>query len=518
MQLHPTRAAVDLTIAGIATVAVGLVAREAAIVAWGGAVLVGLAVARAVTLFSIAKIRAAGFEMLWRGEERVARVARGESVELEAEVRNRDSRAARYVQLRPVCSPNLRVLLDPTEGEVPAGGRLSVNVRIETPRVGQHGVHGLSLEVQGSPGLYEVPLTFANPFGVEVLPAAYATSLRSARGGRSRVNADSGRAGRLSGDGLDLRELREHQPGDSFKRIAWKASARRGKLMVRDYLREERDVVWLVVDASVELWAGAPGAAPLDVATDEAAAVAAFHLGRGDRVGLAVIGARELAWLEPDRGPRHAAQLMSALATSSATLDADRSDLDEHDVAIRVLEHLRPLDPAAAHGVRSRDIDRIARRAERARGRGPFASGEPFAESRRERILRRYLAAFAIGSPPRMEPERPKADACLAQTLTKLPRLKPRPSVVYLFSPAPEPSVRPVIHEAIAKFPRRRTELRWVASDFAAGLPKGGDVVEQAVGDAMAARSRIAELRGHAYLRRHGIHAVRPTARGSRRG
>jgi len=41
--------------------------------------------------------------------------------------------------------------------------------------------------------LFEVPLTFANPFGIEVLPTPYSVLVRSARGGRSRQQADEGR-------------------------------------------------------------------------------------------------------------------------------------------------------------------------------------------------------------------------------------------------------------------------------------------------------------------------------------
>src|SRR5512143_2296367 len=124
MHIHPTRAAVDLAAAGIVCVAVGMIAHEAAIVAWGGSLLIGLGIARAVTELGVARVRAAGFEMLWRTEPRVRRVGRGESFEIEAEVRNRDTRAARYVGLRVVHSPNLEVEVDPPEGEVPAGGRL----------------------------------------------------------------------------------------------------------------------------------------------------------------------------------------------------------------------------------------------------------------------------------------------------------------------------------------------------------------------------------------------------------
>jgi len=514
VHLHPTRAAVDLAVAGVVCVGVGLIARQAAVVAWGGALLVGLAVARAVTELGVARVRAAGFEMLWRSEPRVRRVARGEVVELEAEVRNRDTRAARYVGLRVVASPNLEVEVEPNEGEVPAGGRLLAIVRVQTPRVGRHGLHGLSLEVRGSPGLYEVPLTFANPFGIEVLPRPFALSMRSPRGGRSRVVAAEGRPGPLSGDGMELRELREHRPGDPLKRVAWKASARRGQLMVRDYEREERDVIWLLLDASVELWSGPPGKAPLDLAIDEVAAVAMRHLGRGDRVGLGVLGARRLAWLPPERGPGHGMTLLSTLAHAAATHDADRSDLDEVDVAMRVLEHMRPLDPRAAERVRSSDLDRVARRVDRVKARSPFPEAEVWAEAPRERLLRSYLAAFGMASPARLEAERPRTDARLAAALERVARDKPRASIVYVWSLAPDLAARPELARALTHFPRRSADLRWISLRLAPSIPKTGSDLMPAVGEAVAIRALVAQERGEHELRRQGVRVERPAPRG----
>jgi len=121
---------------------------------------------------------------------------------------NRDTLAARYVKLRALASPNLEVTIEPERGEVVAGGRLLVKVKVRCDRVGQHGVHGLALEVYGAPGMFEVPLTFANPYGLEVLPRPFATYLTQPRGGRSHLVAASGRPGRQRGEGSDLRELR----------------------------------------------------------------------------------------------------------------------------------------------------------------------------------------------------------------------------------------------------------------------------------------------------------------------
>ena len=67
MQVYPTRTAAHLAIASVAVTAVGLVAESPAIVGWGGGILLAVVVARAVTLVSVARIRAAGFEMLWTG-------------------------------------------------------------------------------------------------------------------------------------------------------------------------------------------------------------------------------------------------------------------------------------------------------------------------------------------------------------------------------------------------------------------------------------------------------------------
>jgi uncharacterized protein (DUF58 family) len=507
VQVYPTRSAVHLALGGGLLVLVGVVMREAALLAWGGGLLFAIALARASALVSVSRIRGAGFEMLWSTERRSISVARGTVIELKAEVRNRDTRAARYVHLRPVASANLDVEVEPATGEVPAGGRMHVAVRVRTPRVGRHAVHGLSLEVQGSPGLFEVPLTFANPYGIEVLPRPFGTMLGSARGGRSRKGADLGVPGPAVGDGTELRELREHHPGDPFKRIAWRPSARRGQLLVRDFEREERDVVWVILDASVELWAGSPGCAPLDFGIDELASVAKHHLSRGDRVGMCVVGGRVRALLEPEQGARHAGQLAVGLVLGAATYDTDRSELEERDVALRVLEHLRPLDPKLGD-VQRHDLDRLAFRAEVALAKAPFIAPVPEAPSQRERVLRHYLAAFGIDSPARSDPERNRTDEALARLLMRIGQRKPRPSLIHIWSPAPEVQ-RPEFVAALVKLRKQGCAVRWITAHQEESVQTGDTIVARAVANAVVLRSRAARERGERLLRRMGIRVER---------
>jgi uncharacterized protein (DUF58 family) len=505
VQVHPTRTSIDLAATALVAVIAGLLLQSGPVVAWAGSLLVGLALARAVTEVSVNRIRGAGFEMLWRGEARTARTARGEVLEIEAEVRNRDSRAARFVGLRAVAAPELAIDISPTQGEVPAGGRLRCVLRISGRRVGRFGIHGLSLEVQGSPGLYEVPLTFANPYGIEVMPRAYQAFAHRALGGRSHQSADRGRPGPVAGEGEQLRELREHRSGDAFRRIAWKATAKRGRLMVREYEREERDVVWFVLDASVELGAGNPGYTPLDRAIDEIAGYATRHAARGDRIGLAVVAGRTLSLLKPSRGTIHTLAILQALSQAASFVDSDRSGLDEADVAARVLEHMRPLDPTATDRVRPSELDRIARRADRLRARAPFEAREVFSSSRRERSLRGYLLAFGLGSPARLEPDRPRTDQELTRTLQAISRERPRPSLIYVWSPTPDPSNRGELERALAARPKRRLELRWVPMRFDLDLERASDGASEAIVAALGVQAKISHERGARALGRLGI-------------
>jgi hypothetical protein len=68
VQVHPTRTSIDLAATALVAVGAGLLMQSGPVIAWAGSLLVGLALARAVTEVSVNRIRSAGFEMLWRGE------------------------------------------------------------------------------------------------------------------------------------------------------------------------------------------------------------------------------------------------------------------------------------------------------------------------------------------------------------------------------------------------------------------------------------------------------------------
>lgn len=450
--------------------------------------------------------------MLWTTGDSVERATRGHELVLSAELRNRDTLPTRFRNLQVSHCPTLEVVCTPSSGEVPAGGKLRLEIRVRPLRVGFHGIHNITLQTIRAPGLYTVPLSFSNPFVVEVLPRTARIGLLGALGGRAQTVSPVSRGGRQRGDGSELREIREHRPGDPYRHIAWKPSARRGKLLIIETEQEQSDVVWLILDASVDSASGIPGKTALDFAIDEAARTMDVHMARGDHVGLGLIGTRRLFVLKPGRGPKHSAKMMAALTLNCHTADADRSDWDEGDVARRVLEHASSIHSDAAQ-VRPYEHEKIAQLALKIMKHAPVNPEVPWSHNPTDRVLRRYLLAFGIQPPPRGTSERHHVEREIAAFLTELSGTRKAPTLVYLFGRPPTFETPRQLLEAIRKIGRRRTEMRFITCLESTDLEREGhtrnDIKAQLVRDALSYRQRLSAEDGLQQLSQLGVKFAR---------
>ena len=122
-----------------------------------------------------------------------------------------------------------------------------------------------------------------------------------------------------SGLGSELLELREYVAGDPPKAIAWKVSARRDKLMTRQYESEVPVRVQLFIDGSMGTRLGGFGCRLLDQMTYVAASVARAAISVGDPVGAMLFDERGTKRLPPQAGERGFYRLLDALADFSVT-------------------------------------------------------------------------------------------------------------------------------------------------------------------------------------------------------
>ncbi len=142
---------------------------------------------------------------------------------------------------------------------------------------------------------------------------------------------------RLPGAGFELLQLREYTQGDALSRIDWKATARRGGLISREYSEAQHLELVLVIDAGRGSRVRAGDLDRLGLYANVAARLAEHAVSVEDRVGLLVYADRTLAACLPDRGLRAVTRLRHALET----LESDRGESDPVSAALTVRRLLR---------------------------------------------------------------------------------------------------------------------------------------------------------------------------------
>ncbi|MDR2028381.1 MAG: DUF58 domain-containing protein [Treponema sp.] len=132
----------------------------------------------------------------------------------------------------------------------------------------------------------------------------------------------SGPTPRKRGQGLEFQSLREYQPGDSVKAIDWRATGRRGKVIIREYQEEQDQQVLFLLDSGYRLHRregefirGAAPEAPrlqFDSALEAALLLAYTALKHGDAVAAGTFGHEE-RWIPPHKGMSTLTELMNGL-------------------------------------------------------------------------------------------------------------------------------------------------------------------------------------------------------------
>ncbi len=130
---------------------------------------------------------------------------------------------------------------------------------------------------------------------------------------RGLVQEAGTRAARRFGGGTEFERLREYVPDDEFRRINWKATARRGAAISVELETERSQNVVVMLDAGRLMAATADGLTKLDHALNAGLLLAYAAGRRGDRVGLLTYADRVAAYLPPRGGRLSLLRIMDHL-------------------------------------------------------------------------------------------------------------------------------------------------------------------------------------------------------------
>ena len=121
---------------------------------------------------------------------------------------------------------------------------------------------------------------------------------------------------RARGQGTEVDALRPYAVGDPYAAISWKATARRGRPVVRETRAERRQNVLLILDCGRRMAREVAGRSRLDHAIEAALLLGDVAIRSDDRVGLVAFAERVVVAVAPQGGP---AQLHT-LATATHAL------------------------------------------------------------------------------------------------------------------------------------------------------------------------------------------------------
>jgi uncharacterized protein (DUF58 family) len=139
------------------------------------------------------------------------------------------------------------------------------------------------------------------------------------------------------GAGSELHQLRPYVSGDPPARIDWKASARSGALITREFSEDQHLDILIAIDAGRRSRVRAGRLDRLGLYANIAARFAQYAVTQDDRVGLCVFSDRPLVVLAPDRGTAAVMRLRRALQR----LDARPAESDPLAAAVRIRALLR---------------------------------------------------------------------------------------------------------------------------------------------------------------------------------
>lgn len=158
-----------------------------------------------------------------------------------------------------------------------------------------------------------------------------------ARGAALRGLATGARARRVAGAGQELYQLRAYERGDPVTRLDWKASARSGTLITRDYSEDQHLDVLVAIDAGRLSRVHAGRLDRLGIYSNASARFAELVTRNDDRIGLIVYAQRVLVSCPPARGLPAVARLRRALEQ----LVVQPSESDPTSAAVRIRNLLR---------------------------------------------------------------------------------------------------------------------------------------------------------------------------------
>ncbi len=254
-------------------------------------------------------------------------------------VENGASTAVRLEELRPVTHGGLEVTaLESVLWIEPQTAR-RIEVTVKATGMGRASLQGFDIRVADRFGLISLRDYLPCLQVAEVYPRPTREERRrSVKTFPKLRSAPQQLANRRTRAGMDLRELRDFEPGDPLRNVAWKATVRQRRLIAKSFDEEETHVELLALDVSSSMRAGQE--TKFEESVDLVSELASELLESGLDVGLWTFDSMVYGRVDVGRGRAQFRRIQRHLVGLNSMVDPVRTALDEEALEAELADYL----------------------------------------------------------------------------------------------------------------------------------------------------------------------------------
>ncbi len=183
-----------------------------------------------------------------------------------------------------------------------------------TPQLrGVYRFHDTMVFIRGRLGLSQMRLRFKHPREVKTYPSVIQMKHFEHQVFSRTAHQHGNYRLRKLGQSYEFEQIREYVAGDDHRSINWKASSRRGDLMVNLYDEERSQNVYCMIDKSRVMNMPFNGLSLLDYAINTTLVISNIALRKGDKAGLVTFTHVPGSIIPADNRPRQLHRIMEAL-------------------------------------------------------------------------------------------------------------------------------------------------------------------------------------------------------------
>lgn len=189
----------------------------------------------------------------------------------------------------------------PATVSLPAQGRTRIQYTVTPTERGSHALADHYVRFPSLLGLWIRQFKIPARSELEVYPDVALVRTFERLSGQARGSTMVQAHPRRGGES-EFEQLRDYIPGDAYKRVDWKATARRGKLISREYQLERDQNLLLAIDTGRLMTAETDGIALFDHSLNATLMLAHIAAKGGDRVGLLTFDHEVRTYVPPTAG------------------------------------------------------------------------------------------------------------------------------------------------------------------------------------------------------------------------